>query len=84
MATDVPNVCGVLVGWRAARLYPDQVSNKRSVDDDRERLEKYVYPAVQDIPKLSFTRAHAGGLMTALPTDDAATGDRRRADTSRR
>ena len=49
------------------RLYPDHVTKKASVDDDTERLAKYVYPTAQDVPIASFTRAHADRLMTELP-----------------
>jgi integrase len=50
-----------------ARLYPDNVKEKSSAEDDVERLEKHVYPHVQDVPMASFTRAHADGVMAKVP-----------------
>jgi integrase len=50
-----------------ARAYPDHVPVKASVADDIERLEKHVYPRVQDVPLAAFTREHADHVMTHLP-----------------
>ena len=49
------------------RLHPDHIDEKASVQDDEERLEKYVYPHVGDVPLRSFTRAHADLVLTKLP-----------------
>src|SRR5579863_7554512 len=50
-----------------ARLYPDHIEAKESVDDDVERLENHVYPDVAGVPLASFTRAHADAVMAKLP-----------------
>ncbi len=50
-----------------ARLYPDHIEVKASVQDDIERLKKHVYPHVEDVPLAAFTRAHADGVMAKLP-----------------
>jgi len=50
------------------KLYPDHIEEKASVQDDVERLEKHVYPHVQDVPLASFTREHADGVMARLPS----------------
>jgi hypothetical protein len=49
-----------------ARLYPDHIEVKASVDDDVERFEKHIYPHVEDVPLVSFTREHADGVMAKL------------------
>jgi integrase len=54
-------------GGELARLYPDHIEVKASVDDDVERLEKHVYAHVGDVPLASFNRQHADGVMTKLP-----------------
>jgi integrase len=51
-----------------ARLYPDHIEVKASVDDDVERFEKHIYPHVEDVPLASFTREHADGVMAKLPS----------------
>jgi integrase len=50
-----------------ARVYPDHVPVKASVADDIERLEKHVYPRVDEVPLATFTREHADRVMTQLP-----------------
>jgi integrase len=50
-----------------ARLYPDHVEVKASVQDDIERLTNYVYPRVEHVPLRAFTREHADGIMAKLP-----------------
>lgn len=49
------------------RRWPDHVKLKKSVDDDRERLEKWVYPVVGDVPLVEFTLDHADRVMAELP-----------------
>jgi integrase len=49
------------------RRYPDHIEPKASVVDDVERLTKHVYPHVQDVPLVAFTREHADGVMAKLP-----------------
>ena len=49
-----------------ARLHPDHIDVKSSVQDDVERLTKHVYPHVEDVPLVDFTRAHADGVMAKL------------------
>ena len=39
------------------RLYPDHVPAKRSARDDEVRLEKHVYPVVEDVPDWAMDRA---------------------------
>jgi hypothetical protein len=55
-------------GGELARLYPDHVEEKCSVQDDIERLEKHVYPHVEDVPLVSFSREHADGVMAKIPS----------------
>jgi integrase len=43
------------------------IDEKASVVDDRERLRKYIYPHVRDVPLKVFTRAHADLVMARLP-----------------
>jgi len=50
-----------------AKLYPDHIEVKVSVQDDIERMKKHVYPHVRDVPLAAFTRAHADGVMAKLP-----------------
>jgi integrase len=52
---------------KLARRYPDHIGKKSSVQDDVERLEKHVYPRVEDVPLAKFTRADADRVMTSLP-----------------
>jgi len=54
-------------GGELARVYPDHIEIKASVTDDVERLEKHVYPHVEDVPLAAFTRGHADGVMAKLP-----------------
>jgi len=54
-------------GGELARLYPDHVEEKASVQDDVERLTKHVYPHVENVPLTAFSRAHADGVMAKLP-----------------
>lgn len=49
------------------RRFPDHVKEKRSADDDRERLRRYVYPVVGDVSLKDFTLAHADAVMSSLP-----------------
>ncbi len=53
-------------GGELARIYPDHIEVKASVTDDIERLEKHVYPRVEDVPLAAFTREHADGVMAKL------------------
>jgi hypothetical protein len=50
-----------------ARTYPDHIEEKASVEDDIERLEKYVYPHVGDAALAAFTRENADAVMAKLP-----------------
>jgi integrase len=52
---------------RGHRLYPDHIDEKVSVTDDRERLEKYIYPQVGSVQMKVFTRADADRVMAKLP-----------------
>ncbi len=49
-----------------ARRYPDHIEEKASVQDDIERLEKHVYPHVENVPVAAFTRADADRVMSKL------------------
>lgn len=53
---------------KLARLHPDHIKVKRSVTDDVERLEKHVYPLVEDVPIDRFTLEQAEAVMRALPS----------------
>jgi integrase len=48
------------------RRHPDHIDEKASVQDDIERLEKHVYPHVEDVRVAAFTRAHADTVMSGL------------------
>jgi integrase len=50
-----------------ARDYPDHVEVKQSVNDDVERFEKHIFPHVENVPLVAFTREHADGVMAKLP-----------------
>lgn len=50
------------------RRWPDHVKLKKSVDDDRERLQKYVYPIIGHVPLVELTVAHADAVLAALPS----------------
>lgn len=49
------------------RRWPDHVKEKRSADDDRERLRRYVYPVVGEVLLKDFTLRHADAVMSSLP-----------------
>ncbi len=49
------------------RLYPDHVPLKKTSDEDAGRLEKWIYPVVQDVPLASFGLDHALEVMRRLP-----------------
>jgi len=56
--------------WTGGELhaaYPDHVKSKKTGDSDAYRLEKYVYPVVDDVPVASFTLDHAQEVMRLLP-----------------
>lgn len=56
--------------WTKGELHqrwPDHVKLKKSADDDRERLELYVYPLIGAVPIPDVTIAHADAVMSALP-----------------
>jgi integrase len=54
-------------GGELHRKYPDHIDEKESVQDDIERLEKHVYPHVENVPVVSFAREHADKVMSNLP-----------------
>lgn len=49
-----------------AKRYPDNVKEKRSVDDDKQRLRDHVIPIVGRVPMRSFSQDHAEQVMGAL------------------
>ena len=51
-----------------AKLHPDHIEPKASVQDDIERLTKHVYPHIENVPLTKFTRADADRVMMALPS----------------
>lgn len=56
--------------WTSGQLharFPDHVKLKKTADDDRERLEKYVYPLIGDVPLVAVTVDHAHRVMAQLP-----------------
>ncbi len=56
--------------WASGKLHarwPDHVKLKRSADDDRERLRRYVFPIVGEVALKDFTLKHADAVMSALP-----------------
>jgi integrase len=57
--------------WTEERLHtrwPDHIKKKSSRADDRERLQKYVYPLVGHIPVSDFSLDHADAVMRSLPS----------------
>ncbi len=50
-----------------AKQYPDHVKIKQA-DDDKERLAKYVFPALGDLPIKSITRAQCDAVLAKLPS----------------
>lgn len=51
-----------------SRLWPDHVKEK-DWDDDRSRLDRYVYPHVGGVPVVSFSFDHASLVLSKLPVD---------------
>lgn len=51
-----------------SRLWPDHVREK-DWDDDRSRLERYVYPHVGGVPVTAFTFESASLVLSKLPVD---------------
>jgi integrase len=56
-----------------ARLYPDHVRVTKGADEDRQALERHVYPFVEDVAIGAFTVDHADRIMRALPHKEPAT-----------
>ncbi|WP_437965147.1 tyrosine-type recombinase/integrase [Sorangium sp. So ce260] len=50
-----------------ARMYPDHVRTKRSVEQDVYRLDRHVYPMAGRVPVAAFTLDDAERVMRALP-----------------
>jgi len=63
------DVANAWTSGELARLHPDHVRTKRSADDDRERLCKYVLPEIGPVPIAKVTLDHALGVMSALPAE---------------
>lgn len=59
------------------RKWPDHVRKKKSSEDDRRRLEAYVYPIVGDVPLREFSVSHAEAVMGALPREKLSKASRR-------
>jgi integrase len=59
-----------------ARSYPDFVKAKRSVQDDKERLEK-LYQVIGGVPVKAFTLRHYTDAMGALPPSARTPATRR-------
>lgn len=49
------------------RRFPDHVKRKKSARDDRDRLEKYVYPVIGDMPIPQVTVEHGDAVLNKLP-----------------
>jgi len=52
-----------------AREYPDQVKSKKTSSDDVERLRKYVYPHIGNIPIESVSLEHVLLVMSRISSD---------------
>jgi integrase len=52
-----------------ARDFPDHVKAKRSADDDRYRLERHVYPALEGVTIEGFGLDDAERVMRGLPAE---------------
>jgi integrase len=48
--------------------WPDYIRKKRSLQDDIDRLESWVYPVVGHVPIAKFTTEHAEVVLRSLPT----------------
>ncbi|HRI71823.1 MAG TPA: tyrosine-type recombinase/integrase [Polyangium sp.] len=55
-----------------SRLYPDHIRRKRSAGEDLERLERYVFTVVGEIPMDQFTLDDAEEVMRGVPAERAA------------
>jgi integrase len=55
-----------------SRMYPDHIRRKRSAEEDRNRLERYVFPVVGDVPMDQFTLDDAEQVMRGVPIERAA------------
>lgn len=67
-----------------ARQYPDHIKKKTSSQDDRIRLERYVYPHIGDLPMEAVTLDHAEAVMAAIPANKSAGTRRQIAQVMRR
>jgi integrase len=59
-----------------ARDYPDHVREKRSVGEDKGRLEKHVYDEIGGVPLASFKLEDAERAMRKVPKDLSAASRR--------
>ncbi|WP_437765366.1 tyrosine-type recombinase/integrase [Sorangium sp. So ce281] len=50
-----------------ARMYPDHVKPKRSVEQDVYRFDRHIYPIAGHVPVAAFTLNDAERVMRALP-----------------
>ncbi|WP_437543303.1 hypothetical protein WME97_32670 [Sorangium sp. So ce367] len=50
-----------------ARMYPDHVKPKRSVEQDVYRFDRHIYPIAGHVPVAAFTLDDAERVMRALP-----------------
>lgn len=73
--TNIPTIRELGKRWASgelSRLYPDHIRRKRSAGEDLERLERYVFPVVGDVPMDQFTLDDAEEVMRGVPADRAA------------
>ena len=67
--TDVPTFNDFGKAWTNGELHkrwPDHVKRKKTSDDDRQRLEKHVYPSLVGVHLDEFTIDHAELVMACL------------------
>ena len=73
--THMPTIRELGKRWTSgelSRLYPDHIRCKRSAGEDLERLERYVFPVVGEMPMDQFTLDDAEEVMRGVPADRAA------------
>jgi integrase len=54
-----------------ARDFPGRVKNKKRSSDDKGRLEKWVYPVLEDVPLPDVTLDHYDAILRAVTGSDA-------------
>ena len=74
-AADAPGrlTCGPLTVLTTGQSPDQNVRVTKGADEDRQALERHVYPFVEDVAIGAFTVDHADRIMRALPHKEPAT-----------